>query len=106
MYEIDAPLVIAFKDSVLRDHGAAPGCDRRTVTIDLREDWPAVLRDAGFDPASPTARLAEGLFTYMADEAIDALLSWVHELSAPGSRIAIEHVPIGAGPAKRRPRYG
>ena len=96
VYEIDAPLVIAFKDSVLRDHGAAPRCDRRTVTTDLRDDWPAALRDAGFDPAAPTAWLAEGLFTYLTDEAIHALLSQVHELSAPGSRIAIEHVPIGA----------
>jgi methyltransferase (TIGR00027 family) len=95
VYEIDAPLVIAFKDSVLRDHGAAPRCDRRTVAIDLREDWPVALRDAGFDPASPAVWLAEGLFPYLTDEAIGALLSRVHELSAPGSRIAIEHLPVG-----------
>jgi methyltransferase (TIGR00027 family) len=96
VYEIDAPLVIAFKDSVLRSRGAASRCDRRTVTIDLRGDWPATLRDAGFDPAAPAAWLAEGLFPYLTDEAIGALLSRVHELSAPGSRIAIEHLPVGA----------
>ena len=93
VYEIDAPMVLAFKDSVLAGQGAAARCDRRTVTADLRADWPAAVREAGFDPAVPTAWLAEGLFPYLTDEAIDDLLGQVHELSAPGSRITADHVP-------------
>ena len=70
VYEIDAPMVLAFKDSVLAGQGAVPRCDRRAVAADLRTDWPAALREAGFDPAAPTAWLAEGLFPYLTDEAL------------------------------------
>jgi methyltransferase (TIGR00027 family) len=95
VYEIDALMVLAFKNSVLARQGAKARCDRRTVTADLRADWPAALKGAGFDPAAPTAWLAEGLFPYLTDEAIESLLNHVHKLSAPGSRIAAEHMPGG-----------
>jgi methyltransferase (TIGR00027 family) len=95
VYEIDAPMVLAFKDAVLARQGAVPRCDRRTVTTDLRANWPAAVRKAGFDPAAPTAWLAEGLFPYLADEAVDVLLGRIHELSARGSRITADHMPGG-----------
>jgi methyltransferase (TIGR00027 family) len=95
VYEIDAPMVLAFKDSVLAGQGAVPRCDRRTVTADLRANWPAPVREAGFDPAAPTAWLVEGLFPYLADEAMDVLLGQMHKLSAPGSRITADHMPGG-----------
>jgi O-methyltransferase involved in polyketide biosynthesis len=47
---------------LVRDPYAAPRCNRRTVTADLRAIWPTALREAGFDPAAPAAWLAEGLF--------------------------------------------
>lgn len=97
VYEIDAPMVLAFKDSVLAGQGAAPRCERRPVTADLRADWPAALKEAGFDPAAPTAWLAEGLLPYLPDEAMDSVLGHVHKLSAPGSRISADHIPGGTG---------
>jgi methyltransferase (TIGR00027 family) len=95
VYEIDALKVLAFKNSVLARQGATARCDRRTVTADLRADWPAAVKEAGLDPAAPTAWLAEGLFPYLTDETMDFLLSRVHKLSAPGSRIAADHLPGG-----------
>jgi methyltransferase (TIGR00027 family) len=95
VYEIDALKVLAFKDSVLARQGARARCERRTVTADLRADWPTAVREAGFDPAAPTAWLAEGLFPYLTDETMELLLGHVHKLSAPGSRIAAEHMPGG-----------
>ena len=95
VYEIDAPMVLAFKDSVLAEQDAVARCERRTVGADLRAEWPKALREAGLDPAVPTAWLAEGLLPYLTDEAIDALLGHVHELSAPGSRFAADHMPGG-----------
>ncbi|HWG02456.1 MAG TPA: SAM-dependent methyltransferase [Trebonia sp.] len=93
LHEIDKPLVISFKNSVLAGEGAIAGCERRTAPCDLRDDWATALLAAGFDPARPTAWLAEGLFMYLPDEAKDALLASVDRLSAAGSRVAIEHVP-------------
>lgn len=95
VYEIDAPMVLAFKDSVLAGQGAAARCTRRTVSADLREDWPTALQEADFDPAQPTAWLAEGLFPYLPDDAADFLLGHVHKLSAPGSRFTADHMPGG-----------
>ena len=93
VFEIDQPDVIAFKTQTLAEQGAAPTCDRRPVAMDLREDWPAALRAAGFDPSLPTAWLAEGLLVYLPSEAQDRLFDTITELSAPGSAVATEFVP-------------
>ena len=91
VYELDQSRVLAFKDEVLADRGAEEAAGRRTVEIDLREDWPAALRAAGFDPDAPTAWLAEGLLPYLPASAEEALFARIQELSAPGSAIAVEH---------------
>ena len=96
MFEIDQPAVIDFKTQVLTDAGATPGAERRTVGVDLRDDWPRALRDGGFDPGRPTAWIAEGLLIYLPPEAQDRLLDAVTELSAPGSRLATEHMDAKA----------
>ena len=93
VYELDQPEVIAFKSQTLAELGAKPTADRRTVAIDLREDWPKALRDNGFDPTQPTAWIAEGLLIYLPPEAQDLLFDRIDELSAPGSRVATEHIP-------------
>ncbi|PIB75017.1 class I SAM-dependent methyltransferase [Mycobacterium celatum] len=90
VYEIDQPKVLAYKSSTLAEHGVTPSADRREVPIDLRQDWPAALRGAGFDPAAPTAWLAEGLLMYLPAEAQDRLFAQITELSPAGSRIAVE----------------
>ncbi|MDX1888302.1 class I SAM-dependent methyltransferase [Mycolicibacterium sp. 050158] len=98
VYEIDQPEVIAFKTRTLADLGAQPTAERRALAVDLRDDWPAVLREAGFDPSAPTAWSAEGLLVYLPPEAQDRLFDHVTALSAPGSRIATEHMDMRALP--------
>lgn len=93
VYEVDQPEVIEFKSRTLAGLGAQPTADRRTVAIDLREDWPKALLDNGFDPRQPTAWTAEGLLIYLPSEAQDLLFDRISELSAPGSRVATEHIP-------------
>nr|WP_090279329.1 class I SAM-dependent methyltransferase [Mycolicibacterium komanii]CRL75211.1 methyltransferase [Mycolicibacterium komanii] len=93
VFELDQPDVIAFKSNTLAALGAVPTADRRAVAIDLREDWPKGLLDNGFDPTKPTAWSAEGLLIYLPPEAQDLLFDRIDELSAPGSRLATEHIP-------------
>ncbi|GFG73096.1 class I SAM-dependent methyltransferase [Mycobacterium botniense] len=93
VYEIDQPQVIEFKSRTLAELGAEPTAERRAVAVDLRDDWPAALRAAGFDPNRPTAWSAEGLLGYLPPEAQDRLLDTVTALSAPGSRFATESAP-------------
>ena len=93
VYELDQPEVIAFKSETLARLGAEPAADRKPIAIDLREDWPKALRDNGFDPTQQTAWIAEGLLIYLPPEAQDLLFDRIDELSAPGSRVATEHIP-------------
>ncbi|HEY6648474.1 MAG TPA: class I SAM-dependent methyltransferase, partial [Mycobacterium sp.] len=93
VYELDQPEVIDFKTKTLIDLGAQPKADRRTISIDLRNDWPKALLDNGFDASQPTAWIAEGLLIYLPPEAQDLLFDRINELSAPGSRVATEHIP-------------
>jgi methyltransferase (TIGR00027 family) len=92
VYEIDQPKVLEYKAATLAEHGVTPLAERREVAVDLRQDWPAALQAAGFDPAGPTAWLAEGLLMYLPAEAQDRLFEQIGELSAPGSRISAEAV--------------
>jgi methyltransferase (TIGR00027 family) len=97
LYEIDQPEVIEFKTTTLADLGAVPGAEHRTVGIDLREDWPAALQNAGFDPAQPTAWLAEGvLIGFLPPEAEVRLLDNVDALSAAGSKFAADYGSVRA----------
>lgn len=93
VYEVDLPEVIDFKTSTLSSLGAEPTAERRTVAVDLRDDWPAALRAAGFDPDAPSVWSAEGLVVYLPPEAQDALFDHISALSAAGSRLACEFVP-------------
>lgn len=94
VYEIDQPEVIEFKTRTLADLGARPTAERRTVPIDLRDDWPSALVAAGLDTEKPTAWSAEGLLVYLPPEAQDRLFDNIGALSAPGSRIATEHLDL------------
>jgi methyltransferase (TIGR00027 family) len=93
VYELDQPQVIDFKTTTLAGIGAEPLTTRRTIPIDLRQDWPAALKAAGLDLTAPIAWLAEGLLIYLPPDAQDRLFDNITELSVPGSRVATEFVP-------------
>jgi len=108
VYELDQPRVLDFKLSTLAEHGAEPACNRVAVAVDLRQDWPAALRQAGFDPSVPSAWSAEGLMPYLPAAAQELLFERVQGLTAAGSRVAVEALgPKFLDPefrAKRRER--
>jgi methyltransferase (TIGR00027 family) len=92
IYEIDQPAVIDWKKGVLANLGWASAVRHHYVGIDLRQDWPTALRQAGFDTAMPTAWLAEGLLIgYLPPTAQDELLKTITALSAASSLIAADH---------------
>lgn len=91
-FELDQPAVLDFKLRVLKEQGAEPACDHRSIAADLRDDWGAALEEAGFDPSLPTAWLAEGLLPYLPEDAEERLLQEISRLSCPGSRLAVEQV--------------
>ncbi|MBY0443497.1 MAG: SAM-dependent methyltransferase [Mycobacteriaceae bacterium] len=90
VYELDQPAVLQFKEATLRDHGAEPTCRRIGVPVDLRQDWPSALQQAGLDASALSTWSAEGLLPYLPAAAQDLLFERVHALAVRGSRIAIE----------------
>jgi methyltransferase (TIGR00027 family) len=90
LYEIDQPRVIEFKTATIAELGAKPTADVRAVPVDLRHDWPAALREAGFDTGRPAAWAAEGLLGFLPSDAQDLLLDNITALSADGSRLVAE----------------
>jgi methyltransferase (TIGR00027 family) len=90
VYELDQPRVLEFKSSTMREHGAQTTCNLVPVPVDLRHDWPAALRQAGFDAAAPSAWSVEGLLPFLPAAAQELLFERVQALGALGSRIAVE----------------
>ena len=112
LFEVDTAAPLAFKASVLRQERAVARCERITVAVDLREDWPGALAAAGHDPAVPTAWIAEGLLIYLPEDAVELLLARISAQSAPGSRMGltvgsrgvragIGGIHVGLGDARR-----
>ncbi len=92
VYELDQPKVLAFKATTLQQHAAHPTSVQVNVPIDLRQDWPTALRQAGFDPSQPSAWSAEGLLRYLPARAQDLLFERIDALSPKGSWL-VTNVP-------------
>lgn len=95
IYEVDQPAVVEWKQCTLARLGAASTAHHHLVGSDLRQDWSTALRQAGFDATKPTAWIVEGLLVgYLPPAAHDVILDAITALSAPGSRIAADHVDV------------
>ncbi|MCR3725163.1 methyltransferase (TIGR00027 family) [Streptomyces umbrinus] len=89
LFEVDTAAPLGFKVSVLRQERAVARCERITVAVDLREDWPGALAAAGHDAAMPTVWIAERLLIYLPEEAVELLLGRISTQSAAGSRMGL-----------------
>ncbi|WP_411123977.1 class I SAM-dependent methyltransferase [Streptomyces sp. x-19] len=89
LFEVDTAAPLDFKASVLREERAVAHCERITVAVDLRADWPGALAAAGHDPAVPTVWIAEGLLIYLPEDAVELLLTRIGAQSAAGSRMGL-----------------
>jgi methyltransferase (TIGR00027 family) len=92
LFELDQPGVLEFKSATLQDLAAEPRCSHSSIGIDLREDWPAALQAAGFEPRRPTVWVAEGLLAYLPPEAQSGLVSAIHDLAARGSVLVLDRI--------------
>ena len=88
VYELDQAKVLEFKSNTLQDRGAQPTSRLVSVAVDLRQDWPTALQEAGFDASRPSVWSAEGLLRYLPAQAQDLLFERINSLSPSGSRLA------------------
>lgn len=90
VFELDLAAVLTFKDQVINERRAASRCERTVVPVDLRQDWPACLLQAGFEADTRSAWLIEGLLVYLAADEAARLLGAVGELACSGSQLAFD----------------
>ena len=88
VYELDQAKVLEFKSTTLQDRGAQPTSRLVSVAVDLRQDWPTALQEAGFDASRPSVWSAEGLLRYLPAQAQDLLFERIDSLSPSGSWLA------------------
>lgn len=76
VFEVDRAPVLALKQRLVNELALTPSCERRTVVADIVDnDWPALLRAAGWRADQPTCWIAEGLLVYLEAAARDRLLN-------------------------------
>ncbi|MFE1527678.1 SAM-dependent methyltransferase [Streptomyces rochei] len=91
VFEVEEPAVLAFKEHVL--DLSRPSCGRRTlVEADGTASWGAELVSAGFDPGRRTAWLCEAPLYFLPPAQVEAVVTAMTELSAPGSTFGAECV--------------
>lgn len=92
LFELDRKELLEKKCSTAEASGALPLCRPTFIGADLTVDWKNLLLDesVGFDPATPSAWLIEGLLVYLDDWQVGSLIDDVTMLSAAGSRIGID----------------
>lgn len=91
VFELDLPNLLEFKQTVLAGGDARPGCRRVAIPADLRDDWTVPLAGAGFRRDEPTAWIVEGLLMYLPGTDADRVVTRTRDLSAPGSRLILDH---------------
>jgi methyltransferase (TIGR00027 family) len=102
LYELDLPAVLEFKERILTDRDAVPRCRRRSIAVDLREDFTGPLTRAGLSTDEPAAWLVEGLLIYLTAGEAARLLTRVGDLSAAGSMVALEVDALGIDPLRAK----
>ncbi len=101
VWEVDLPAIQEAKQRRLS--GREPvAADVQMVAADLADDdLGQVLKEAGHDPAAPTAWVWEAVAVYLPRPAITTTLEVVADRSAPSSRLLMSFVPpdLLPGPA-------
>ena len=93
VFEVDHPATQAWKRARLDEAGIAVPESVGYVPVDFeRDDLPAALHRAGFDPAQPTAFSWLGVVVYLPKDVVMQTLQTLRDLAAPGSVVVFDYV--------------
>lgn len=82
VYELDRKEVLAYKQNKLKN--AQAKCLRKTLGIDLGEQWTKPLLDCGFTCGEQTLWLVEGLLMYLEQTQVINLFGKINSLAVKG----------------------
>ncbi|HVK60232.1 MAG TPA: SAM-dependent methyltransferase, partial [Bdellovibrionales bacterium] len=81
LFELDRKEVFDYKHEKLQ--GVKSKCERKTLAVDLRDEWQSQLVQAGFKPKERTLWLVEGLLMYLEESQVEALFNRINTLASP-----------------------
>jgi len=90
VFEIDTPDLLAEKEKNLKSFDLNRGSKRVIVPSDLRDNWKGCLLAKGFNISIKTIWVAEGLFFYLSESIVRAIMKSIDMLSANGSKIIFD----------------
>ncbi|GAA4682963.1 class I SAM-dependent methyltransferase [Frondihabitans cladoniiphilus] len=91
-FEIDQPAVLNARHALIDAAELTPKYRTRTIAASIpRDDLKEKLRLEGFDRATPTVFVAEGLVFYLSADDLRRLLIDISALSAPGSHLLADY---------------
>jgi methyltransferase (TIGR00027 family) len=89
IFEIDLPIIIRYKERILRDE--QPLCSLVRIPADLsKSEWKKKLLKFRFSRETPTFWILEGLAYYLDRTAVHDLLRELSEMSAEGSELFLD----------------
>lgn len=89
IFEIDFPIVIQYKEEILKDEQLF--CGLRRLSADLSKlEWISDLVQSGFSVDIPTFWILEGLVYYMEQEVVASLLTKIADISAGTNQIFVD----------------
>ena len=110
IFEIDLPIVIRYKEKILKRE--VPLCNLVRIPADLSNlQWISFLIRSGFSSEMPTFWILEGLVYYIERESVVSLLAKTSEISSKNSQIFVDIcIPILAeikmGPFSKYFKWG
>lgn len=87
VFELERADVLDFKQQVVQRAHLVPTVELVPVAGDVSQDWPSLLRAAGFIVDRPTLWLVEGILNYLGPDEANRLIAQVSALSVPSSRL-------------------
>lgn len=80
IFELDQKEVLNYKQEKLGN--AQAHCERKTLAVDLREEWQEQLLQAGLNTGERTLWLVEGLLMYLDEAQVTTLLNRINTLAS------------------------
>ncbi|HEY7019716.1 MAG TPA: SAM-dependent methyltransferase [Ktedonobacterales bacterium] len=90
LYELDQPMVLARKETLLQRAGATLLCERIAIGADLAADWSAPLLASGFTLERPSIWLLEGLLMYLTRIEAETAINSITRLTSQNSWMGMD----------------
>lgn len=88
VFEVDHKEVLQYKQEKLGN--AKPKSERKTLAVDLRDDWKTQLLNSGFQTGVKTIWMVEGLLMYLNESDVTGLFQKISSVASSGDTVLFD----------------